>query len=411
MVNPYHVLDVPNTATLEEIKKRYRALALQYHPDRAGPSGSEKFKEIQAAYEILSDPGRRERYDRYGSLGENIGNEGVLSSTGSVVVVLMIALSCFLVTIFAGFLASYCDGNLTGNWNFVKVFSPLFVIDVLCILLVFLLCAVLSPMIMWIMLSVLSGIVLTVLIPIAKDRNDARSSDFLSWRLWLIPGYVLAVSTIFALLTFRIAEELQLQNFASVFSVFIRTIGSIGLLLLVILVALRADELITCSFFVVIGLPTYLCFGMDIIAGLIEVWMGTCFYHSKPKYLGTMLGRFFMSYFWEFLVIISASLLCKRLDDFYSRGTHQGTYSLATCLIPIFILLGFLDVATLLSVLIFLCCNPFRDQSEGNTVDRESVAESENEHVSVEVVNEASQMEDRHEEPTSNPHSNAADVD
>ena len=69
--DPYEVLGVKREADAEEIKKAYRKLALQYHPDRnAGDSEAEvKFKEAAEAYEILGSPEKRERYDRYGHAG------------------------------------------------------------------------------------------------------------------------------------------------------------------------------------------------------------------------------------------------------------------------------------------------------------------------------------------------------
>jgi len=72
----YEVLGVPRDASLEEIKKSYRRLALKYHPDRnpGDKEAEEKFKEAAEAYEVLSDPEKREIYDRYGHDG--------LSSTG-----------------------------------------------------------------------------------------------------------------------------------------------------------------------------------------------------------------------------------------------------------------------------------------------------------------------------------------
>ena len=63
----YDILGVGKTASATEIKKAYRKLALQYHPDRNKSQGSvEKFKEISEAYEILSDQGKRQNYDQFG---------------------------------------------------------------------------------------------------------------------------------------------------------------------------------------------------------------------------------------------------------------------------------------------------------------------------------------------------------
>jgi molecular chaperone DnaJ len=67
----YEVLGVQRNATEQELKSAYRKLALQYHPDRnPGDNGSEeKFKEINEAYAVLSNPDNRARYDRYGHAG------------------------------------------------------------------------------------------------------------------------------------------------------------------------------------------------------------------------------------------------------------------------------------------------------------------------------------------------------
>ena len=63
----YEVLGIPQEATLEEIKRAFRRLAFQYHPDHNREDGAgEKFKEINEAYEMLSDPEKRAIYDRFG---------------------------------------------------------------------------------------------------------------------------------------------------------------------------------------------------------------------------------------------------------------------------------------------------------------------------------------------------------
>lgn len=67
----YEVLGVQKTVSAQELKSAFRKVALQYHPDRnpGNAEAEEKFKEASEAYEVLSDPERRNRYDRFGHAG------------------------------------------------------------------------------------------------------------------------------------------------------------------------------------------------------------------------------------------------------------------------------------------------------------------------------------------------------
>lgn len=69
----YEVLGVDKTATADEIKKAYRKKAIQYHPDKnpGDKEAEEKFKEAAEAYEVLSNPDKRARYDQFGPEGVN----------------------------------------------------------------------------------------------------------------------------------------------------------------------------------------------------------------------------------------------------------------------------------------------------------------------------------------------------
>ncbi len=84
--DPYEVLGVERNSTIKDIKKAYRKLAKEYHPDHNKNADAEdKFKQVQDAYEILSDDAKRKAYDQYGFAGtQGYGNySGYSGYTGS----------------------------------------------------------------------------------------------------------------------------------------------------------------------------------------------------------------------------------------------------------------------------------------------------------------------------------------
>ena len=79
----YDVLGVAKDANKNDIKKAFRGLARQYHPDVSeDPDAETKFKEINEAYEVLSDDDKRARYDRFGHAGVSGGAGGFGGATG-----------------------------------------------------------------------------------------------------------------------------------------------------------------------------------------------------------------------------------------------------------------------------------------------------------------------------------------
>jgi len=73
----YKVLGVPKTATTADVKKAYRKLARQYHPDlNKGPEAERRFKEVNEAHEVLSDPEKRRRYEELGPQWETFQRGG-----------------------------------------------------------------------------------------------------------------------------------------------------------------------------------------------------------------------------------------------------------------------------------------------------------------------------------------------
>jgi len=73
----YEVLGVSKNASEDDLKKAFRKLARQYHPDvNKDPGAEDKFKELGEAYEVLSDPQKRQRYDQFGHAAAGAGGFG-----------------------------------------------------------------------------------------------------------------------------------------------------------------------------------------------------------------------------------------------------------------------------------------------------------------------------------------------
>src|SRR6516225_1194542 len=76
----YEILGVQRSASVDDIKKSYRKLAVQFHPDKnpGDKAAEEKFKELSEAYEVLADPQKRQMYDQFGhaAMGGGPGGAG-----------------------------------------------------------------------------------------------------------------------------------------------------------------------------------------------------------------------------------------------------------------------------------------------------------------------------------------------
>src|ERR1700750_743969 len=71
----YEILGISKSSSADEIKKSFRRAAIQHHPDKEGGDET-KFKEINEAYEVLKDTGKRQRYDQFGHAGVGNGSSG-----------------------------------------------------------------------------------------------------------------------------------------------------------------------------------------------------------------------------------------------------------------------------------------------------------------------------------------------
>lgn len=111
----YETLEVSENVSADEIKKAYRKLARKYHPDvNKDPKAEEKFKEINAAYEVLSDPQKKQQYDQYGDSmfgGQNFSDFARNQGGG-------VDLDEILRQMFGGGAAGFGRSNFGGGFGF-----------------------------------------------------------------------------------------------------------------------------------------------------------------------------------------------------------------------------------------------------------------------------------------------------
>lgn len=318
MVDLYAALEVDKRATPEQIKRNYRRLALRYHPDKAGPEGAARFKEVNTAYEVLSNQRKKEIYDRYGETGlEALENPvagaalATFGSTAPVIITIAISFICaVMLLLFLAFLVSFVDGQLR-TWSYVRVFSPLFVLDflvgvpALILLGVFAIMSPLSLHAQCTLLSLLCAVVLTIVIPIAKDRNEAVAragrTDYVQWRLWLIPGYLFSVFAFIAIVMTSLPTERRIFDLKSIGLVHFANYTRVGFVFAILqgccivvffaLVACRADGVITIDYFVVIGLPIFLLLTLFLVNRVVLYVLSSYISDVPPEVAAAAAAR------------------------------------------------------------------------------------------------------------------------
>lgn len=113
----YEILGIAKTASKDEIKRAYRKLAQEHHPDRGG-GNAEKFREVNEAYEALSDDAKRQQYDRYGRTFEQASRSGQGFGGG-------FSNAQDFSDFMGGFGANFNAGQ-TGDFDFGDIFSDIF---------------------------------------------------------------------------------------------------------------------------------------------------------------------------------------------------------------------------------------------------------------------------------------------
>ncbi|KAG0002649.1 hypothetical protein BGZ80_007487 [Entomortierella chlamydospora] len=382
-VHLYEALEVPKTATQDEIKKAYRRLALRYHPDKVNPAEvpdhETKFREIAAAYEVLSDPKKRQVYDKYGMMGVQMAGTDIgaqLIEIESFLCTIFVALSVLLALaiIFFSFLAVRLDNKV--NWNYYVVFIPVWILDFILLAMVVIQATQpvnideeddqeenedgdTTPMAQEerkanklkglkrqrIMGSGIALIIILLVIAfqvlIVKKANDPSS---ISGPAVFTPYFILeAILVIYAII--KLTVRLRSEAYADVplkkklIVVFEGLWWKVIRLALAILIMYRIDDRITCSWGVVF-IPLYLV-GLKYLIQIIASYrsyskMDNPEMKQQGQALSIVLGVVFVVVGSISYVLIG--LLAAKLDG------HS--YSIARVLVPVFVTLG-----------ILLCCS------------------------------------------------------
>ncbi|EPS59725.1 potyviral capsid protein interacting protein 2a [Genlisea aurea] len=104
-VDYYKILNVPSNATDEDVKRSYRKLAMKWHPDKNAVNtevAAEKFKQITEAYDVLSDPRKRQIYDQLGEEGLKVGPSQKYARPSKKAAVMESKLQCSLEELYSG---------------------------------------------------------------------------------------------------------------------------------------------------------------------------------------------------------------------------------------------------------------------------------------------------------------------
>lgn len=376
----YQVLELEPGASDEDIKKAYKKMALKYHPDK-NPDSAEKFKDISNAYNILSDPQKKEIYDLYGEEGLVMYEQGMFGEDGELLsmlpflenpamVALFVCLGCLLVcliTLIPIFIVLKLDGAV--NWNWGVVFIPLWITNV-------------APFVFFCINSLKSDKKLKALLSFVQYlcllvfqillAVELQSFPF-RWSLAFIPIYFFMIIYLIKKVSksmtthYREQEDEQVLFGLGYGGYLIRNFFlPIMLVLFLILLLVKLEGASSYSWWI-ISIPLFVTMGWKLvvrIADNIKSVKLTDDVEEKPKKIMvlcimTALMVLAMAFLLTFII-----LAVIRLDG--------APYKVAIVFIPIFIILGCLICCCCVCGPCFCCCGRSEEEFPGGMEEGES---------------------------------------
>jgi len=367
----YAVLELEPNSSEEDIKKAYKKLALKYHPDK-NPEAGEKFKEVNSAYNILSDPQKKNIYDMYGDEGLMMYEQGMFGEDGELMQVLpflnnplymaiLICLGCLYVsvaTLVPVFIVIQLDGVV--NWNWGVVFIPLWIVNILpavyCIVM---------PIVSEVKLKALATLfqyicLLIFQILLAVQLQSGTGNQF-KWSLAFIPLYVFTILYIVKKAVYscnptkfkEVDEKEEFRFGCGYVGYLIRNfVNAVLLIIFLILLVIKLDGVSNWSWWIN-SIPLLIGIAWKLfirIADDIKSVTTTEDVEEKAKKTTVLCCLTFLLTVALAFLLTFIILCVVRLDG--------ATFKVANVFIPVFIIMGLLLCCCIICAPCMCCCRP-----------------------------------------------------
>lgn len=353
----YATLEVEQTATPDAIKKSYRKLSLQFHPDRAGEAGAAKMKSINEAYYVLSDPKRRAAYDRYGEQGvqamESDYAAPVVQQFG---ITLLLGIAGFFVMCFVACLIMLlatvsCKVDGVMDWSWTATLFPVWIVSafLLIVTVVYLIVTVMNACqdrensrVTWRNFLPVIPVVLLIASAIMIDINLENARSGLAWFVAFAPLFLMNVIALVQAIPGMTPEAIRTQFLMSELpditgldigaTIVARVWSVLSPIVFGVLLAVRIDGFSPLSAWVV-AIPLFVSMAVTMFHVLI-IGLATM-RNGKTNCCG-VIQSFIFSFIGQGLFLTTVLLICLKVE-----GTPPFR-TLAVCLVPIFLMVSFL---------------------------------------------------------------------